>query len=115
MHDLNQRMPESTGGRWNDPRSTRAKGRAVALANRRELGKGVRERFAEKLDKEADGLFQSFKSAWQRGDYRAAEAVLNQAFGRPAAEGEEQGSGGVTIHIESAFFAKPGNEGSDAA
>ena len=87
----------------------RAKGRAAALAKRREMGRTVRERFAQKLEREADALFKAFSDAYQAGDWKAAEAILNQAFGRTPAEGEAAGSGqGLTIHIESAFITPNG-------
>ena len=50
---------------------------------RRELGKTVRQRFAERLEADADEIYDTFRSAWREGDWRAADAAISQALGRP--------------------------------
>jgi hypothetical protein len=61
----------------------RRRGAIRANEVRRERGKSMRERFAEKLEADAEELYAVFKRAWEGGDWKAAQAALNQAFGRP--------------------------------
>lgn len=62
---------------------TRRKGALAAAAKRAEEGKSARQKLADKIDKDVNAVYASFKNAWKQGDWRAADAALNQAFGRP--------------------------------
>ncbi len=70
---------------------------------RRELGKTIRERIAERLQEDADEIYDTFQKAWQDGDWRAADAAINQALGRPpqAITGDEEQP--LQIVLRSAF------------
>lgn len=62
---------------------TRRRGALAANAVRSERAKPLRQRFAEKLEADADELYGSFKRAWRADDWKAADAAINQAFGKP--------------------------------
>jgi hypothetical protein len=81
------------------------KGGIASGITRRERGKSVRQRLAEKLEADADSIYQAFRTAYLAGDYKAAEAALNQGFGRPPQDVELSGPGGgpVEITLVSAF------------
>jgi hypothetical protein len=73
---------------------------------RRQAGRTVRQRLAEKIEADADKLYAAFQKAYREGDWRAADAVLTQAFGRPAAELEltlGAGSAPMQVVVESCF------------
>lgn len=62
---------------------TRMKGTLRSAEVRAERAKSLRQRFAEKLDEDAEELYDSFKRAWLGPDWRAADAAITQAFGKP--------------------------------
>src|SRR5262249_59548285 len=78
---------------------TRRKGALRANEVRRERAKSFRQRLAEKLEAEADEVFQSFARAYREGDWRAAQAIIREAFGQPAQHFE--GNQTVTVVVPS--------------
>lgn len=93
-------------------REERARGARTTNEKKRELGKTVRERFADRLQEDADRIYDAFMAAVDQQDWRGAAELLNQAFGRPAGQLELSGhvDNVVTISVSSALAVPPLDE-----
>lgn len=78
----------------------RRKGALAANKARTENAKPLRQRFAEKLEADADELYQAFRTAWDNGDWRAAQAAIHEAFGQPASTVNVDAK--LTVEVEEA-------------
>lgn len=96
-----QRQLETIGPKAHDF-TTEERRRGAERTNqiRRERGKSVRERFADRLQSDADKLYDTFIKATEQGDWRGAQALMAEAFGRPASQVELTGRLDNTLSIE---------------
>jgi len=88
-----------------------SRGGKRSVEARREQAKSLRQRIAEKLEADADEIYDAFRNAWREGDWHAAVAAFNQAFGSPpvAIVGDEERP--VSFQVVSAFAAGVGTAG----
>jgi|ERR1051325_5435124 len=78
---------------------TRRAGALAAAEAKRDKKRSFRERLAVVVDRELDGMLESFKNAWMQGDWRAAQALMHEAHGLPVQRVE--GDRTVTVVVQS--------------
>jgi len=58
-------------------------GGLTTAARKREKVQPFRQRVAAAVDRELEDMIASFRTAWQAGDWRAAQALMHEAYGLP--------------------------------
>src|SRR5262245_15496366 len=61
----------------------RRRGALTTNSRHRERAKPFRLRLAEAVDAELESMIKSFRDAWMAGDWRAAQALMHEAYGQP--------------------------------
>lgn len=81
-----------------------------SAAARRERAKSALDRLSERVDRDVDEMYESYKKAWRDGGWQAADAMFTRVYGRPETNIELSGSAEVRVVVESCFELAPGED-----
>lgn len=79
---------------------TRRKGALAANKARSERAKTPRQRLDELIQADVEDGYASMKAAWRQGDWRAFQAALAEAYGKPTERAEVTGADGGPVVVE---------------
>src|SRR5262245_28068703 len=102
-------MPRPTDVALHATTESRRKGALAAAAAKREKREreawGFREALRERIDAEVESMVASFRQAWLADDWKAAQALMHEAYGLPQQRLEADRD--VTIVVRSVLDDSP--------